>query len=123
MRRHRFFCAGLCAMFCLFAGTSLASPVTTYAFYNITQNDPCDAAAGEQQLLLDVSNGDGVVEFTVRNIGPASCSITDVYFDDGSLLGIDTIVDADEGLDGQLGHPGVDFERGATPGNLPGGED
>jgi hypothetical protein len=38
-------------------------------------------------------------------------SITDIYFDDGSLLGISAISNG----------PGVSFSPGASPGNLPGG--
>jgi hypothetical protein len=44
------------------------------------------------------------------NIGPAASSITGIYFDDGTLLGIASI---------QSGS-GVSFSQGASPGNLPG---
>ena len=46
------------------------------------------------------------------NAGPDASSITDIYFDDGALLGIAEIDDSD---------PGVDFGFGATPAHLPGG--
>jgi hypothetical protein len=49
--------------------------------------------------------------FKFRNIGPALSSITDVYFDDGPLLGIDSITNG----------PGTSFSNPATPANLPAG--
>lgn len=51
------------------------------------------------------------MRFTFTNAGPAASSITDVYFDDGSLLGIAQIVNG----------TGVDFTQLATPSDLPGG--
>ena len=97
---------------------SLAIAIPAYAdtslgFYNITDNNAGDAAIGEAQLSVDVSNpGPGQVLFTFHNIGPEACSITDVYFDDGSLLGIAEIIDG----------TGVNFELDAAPPDLPGGE-
>jgi len=89
----------------------------TYGFYPITNLD--EAALVTDQLLVDVFDGDGTAKFKFRNVGTTDCSITDIYFDDGSLLGITQLIDADEGVGG---HPGVDFSLGATPGDLPGGE-
>jgi hypothetical protein len=57
------------------------------------------------------------VLFTFINIGPAASSICDVYFDDGGLLGIAGLIDADEGG----GDLGVDFSQLADPAELPGG--
>lgn len=94
---------------------SAAVVTTTYGFNNITNNDATDAATGEAQLFVDVSSIDGSpsqTAFTFRNIGPLASSITDVYFDDGALLGIASIT----GTSG-----GVNFTQGANPGNLPGG--
>ena len=51
-------------------------------------------------------------EFKFQNSGPSASSITDIYFEDGTLLGI---ADIDDSL------PGVDFDAGASPPNLPGG--
>ena len=64
---------------------------------------------------MDVTNPlAGAVLFQFGNAGPAASSITDVYFDDaenGALLQLSIILDA---------APFVDFEKGATPRNLPG---
>ena len=81
-------------------------------FGNITGNNVADAAIGESQIFVDVSDpGGSQVLFTFLNIGPEASSITDVYFDDGTLLGIALIDDSDAG---------VSFSQGASPGNLPG---
>lgn len=101
----------------------------TYSFYCITNNDPDDAAIGEAQMTVEVEDlgfdGTGTynqVLFTFRNEGPADSSITDVYFYDGSLLGISALWDVDDGYPGDedYGHFGVDFEEGANPNHLPG---
>jgi hypothetical protein len=97
-------------------GTGLAWGVlanaATLSFSCITGNVPGDCAIGEAQLSVDVTDaGPGQVLFTFLNSGLAASSITDVYFDDGTLLGIASIDNSD---------PGVDFAQLATPGNLPG---
>jgi hypothetical protein len=61
--------------------------------------------------------GGGQVLFDFMNVGPNASSITDVYFDDGTLLGIAGLIDADDGIGGD---PGVDFSPGASPPDLPG---
>lgn len=85
-----------------------------YSFYNITNNNAGDAAIGETQLSVDVSDpGGNQVLFTFLNSGPEDSSIADVYFDDnsGQLLSIASIT----------GSSGVSFSEGASPGDLPGG--
>jgi hypothetical protein len=84
----------------------------TFGFGAITANSLVDPGIGEAQLSVDVTDpGASQVLFTFNNSGPAASSITDVYFDDGSLLGIASIVNS----------VGVNFSQGATPGNLPSG--
>ena len=94
----------------------------TIGFYNITINDPGDDAIGEAQLFVEVTDGgfDGEfnqVLFTFTNTGPGASSICDVYFDDGSLLGIASIDNTSPG------DPDVFFEQDASPGNLHSGND
>jgi len=90
---------------------------TLYGFYGITNTSETNTDIGEAQLFVDVLNGNGQARFRFWNVGLSTCSITDVYFDDGTLLTLDSIVDADEGG----GHSGVDFSVNASPGNLPSG--
>jgi hypothetical protein len=106
------------------AGPLLFFPVQAFAlllgFENISANNVADAAIGEAQLAINVTDaGGGQVSYLFSNAGPEACSITDVYFDDGSLLGIALHVnDADDGIGGD---PGVDFSPGASPPDLPAG--
>ncbi len=95
----------------LFCIAAEAAP--TYSFVNITNNDAGNAAIGEAQLFVELFDpGPGQINFTFSNIGPAASSITDVYFDDGVLLGIATIINT----------PGlVEFSQLASPPDLPGG--
>jgi hypothetical protein len=101
--------------FCALAVAALAGAAQasfTYNFTDITHNDPGAAAAGEAQLYVDISPAPGdQVSFIFHNEGALPMSITDIYFQDGPILGLATIIDG----------AGVDFERGAQPNNLPGG--
>ena len=94
----------------LFCADVEAAP--TYSFVNITNNDAGNAAIGEAQLFVELLDpGSNQVTFMFTNTGPQASSITDVYFDDGALLGIASI---DDSL------PGVEFSQNATPPDLPG---
>jgi hypothetical protein len=94
------------------AGSQVANAVSyPYSFFKITNNGNPDVGA---QLSVDVTDaGGGQVSFKFsNNVGTAS-SITDIYFDDGTLLGIATTSQS----------AGVVFNNPATPGNLPGAND
>jgi hypothetical protein len=96
------------------AASVLMAPVASagviFGFERITNNSSSNVGS---QLTVEVSDeGANQVRFTFSNAGPLASSITDVYFDDGTLLGIATIIN---------GGAGVDFSQGASPGNLPGG--
>jgi hypothetical protein len=95
----------------LFCAHVEAAP--TYSFVNITNNNAGDAAIGEAQLFVEIFDlGGGQMNFAFTNIGPAASSITDVYFNNGTLLGIASIVNT----------PGlVEFSQLAAPPDLPGG--
>jgi hypothetical protein len=82
---------------------------TTYGFTQITANGNALVAS---QLSVDVTGLGGTASFTFHNVGSIASSITDIYFDDGTLLGISTITDS--GADVAYNHP-------AVPSDLPGG--
>ena len=88
-----------------------ADGADTFAFYCITNNNEANCATGEAQLWVDVTTEGEQVAFTFHNAGPNPSSIADVYFDDGTLLGIANIT----------GSEGVKFSQYAKPENLPGG--
>ena len=102
-----FFVAGV------FAAVAPVHATPTYRFDDITHNNVVDAATGEAQLFLEVlpDVNPAKVRFRFANTGPLPCSVTDVYFDDGSLLGLATIINS----------TGVQFRAPATPADLPGG--
>lgn len=95
------------------AQTAFAVP---FGFFNITNNNSTDATIGVAQLSVDVTSFNSGVKFHFTNSGPLASSITDVYFDDvvPSLLG---------NLFGIASSSGVSFSPGASPPNLPGGND
>jgi len=87
-----------------------ASASVQYDFYGITSNSFANVTAGVAQLRMTVSPVGADAEFLFENIGTTPMSITDVYFDDGSLLQLATVIDG----------AGVDFAQNAAPPNLPG---
>ena len=102
----------LLLLFVSFALTSTASAAITYTFSGITNNDPGDTAIGEAQLTMELSDpGGGQALFTFYNDGPEQSTISEIYFDDGTLLSLAGIVESS----------GVDFSVGGSPPVLPGG--
>jgi len=88
-------------------------------FNCITGNSGGDCTIGESQLSVDVSDpGGNQVLFSFFNTGPDQSTISEVYFDDGTLLGLASLIDKDDGVGGDTN---VDFTQGATPPDLPGG--
>jgi len=65
-------------------------------------------------LLMDVTDGFEIVEFTFYNNSTVDCSIARMYFDDGTLLDINSIESSGPAVKFNQIYPG--------PGNLPGGE-
>ena len=113
----------LLAVVLLVSSAASVSAIETFSFMHIQESGDgaaklANGAAGEAQLYVDIIDQDPQVLFRFRNIGPVYCRIDDVYFDDGSLLGIAELIDADEGTGGDNR---VDFSEGASPGDLPGG--
>jgi hypothetical protein len=105
--------AGLALVLCGALGVGTPAAALTLGFDCITNNLAGDCAIGEAQLEVEVTAGPGAnqVSFKFTNSGPSASSITDVYFDDGTLLGIASIVNG----------TGVSFAQDASPPNLPGG--
>jgi hypothetical protein len=103
-------------------GMTLSSAVfavasTTYGFVGVTNTNAANVATGMAALSVEVidlgysaSAGYNQVGFKFTN--NSISSLTDVYFDDGTLLGIASIVDSGAS---------VSFSQLASPSNLPGG--
>lgn len=73
-----------------------------YGFYRITSNNTENVAS---QLFFDVDPvGTSQVAFTFFNVGSIPSSLTEIYFDDGTLLGIASISDSGDGVSYVLGN-------------------
>ena len=102
---------GVAMALAAFAAPASAGPI--YTFGCITDNAPGDCTSAESQLSMEViDDGGGLVSFLFKNAVGAAMSITDIYFDDDSLLGAFLITDSGAG---------VAFSPNANPGNLPAG--
>jgi hypothetical protein len=89
-----------------------------YGFDCITNNSAANCPSGTSLStqffvqVLPIVDQPNQVQFTFYNLpSGAASSITDVYFDDGTLLGIAAVIDS----------AGVNFTQGGSPPNLPGG--
>ena len=105
------------------AAPAYAGP--TYGFTHIVEpgdgsGQLANGAIGEAQFFVEVTEpGTGQASFIFSNTGPVACFIDGVYFDDGTLLSLSSLVDMDDGIGGD---PNVDFTAGsASPGHLPAG--
>ncbi len=94
-----------------------AQAVATVSFYSVSNTNAANVTAGAAQLFVDVTDPAGThnVLFTFRNSGPVASSIGEIYFDDGSLLAQSIITNMTSGGFTNFTGPG------ATPGNLPAG--
>ncbi|MCI0332293.1 MAG: hypothetical protein L0228_03580 [Planctomycetes bacterium] len=109
----------------LSVGSSASAALFTVGgFINITNNgndnvgaqlsvDVLDAAQALSDYSIDISSlsDDDEVLFVFKNAVGTTSSITDVYFDDGTLFGLAAVYDVTAG---------VSFNNPASPGSLPG---
>ena len=94
----------------LISGTSQA--VYQFGFDIFTSNGPYHDDP-RLDFSVVVSNGIGHADFTFYNTSSINSSLARIYFDDGSLLGISSVINS----------PGTSFsEKFPGPGNLPSGE-
>lgn len=111
-------CVAVAAALC----ASSAASAVTLRFGGVTDNNSNNTSSGEQQLTIDVftpTTGPvregNFIAFLIENPGPVQSTITHIYFDDGTILGLATILDDPEN--------GVDFEQFPNPQDLPGGNE
>jgi hypothetical protein len=98
-------------------GLSFLTPTASadwLAFENISHNDPADAAIGETQFGLHITeNAPGQVLFEYVNQGPEPCTLTEIYLEKGTPLILDSIWNQASI---------VEFTAGPKPKDLPGGK-
>lgn len=95
--------------------TTLPVAAAQYSFSCISGSNPAACADGTSRLQMEVASAAGNrVDFTFRNLSQRGSSITEIYFDDGTLLGISSVFDSG---------PGVTFSQVGTaaPPDLPAG--
>jgi hypothetical protein len=103
------------ALTAAFVAIASHASAVTYNFVGVSNNDATNTATGQTQLTVDVTDlGGGSVGFTFSNSGPLASSITDVYWDDQS-----SVLGSGGGI---AGSAGVSFAWGASPPNLPAGQ-
>lgn len=110
----------LCTRLCIGAlsagavlGLGASANAAIFPFTQFTTNGPVDISG---QIEVELSEVGAEVHFTVRNLGPITSSVANIYIDDDSgLLG---------SLLGMINGPGVNLiaSGGTGPGNLPGWE-
>jgi len=111
----KFIISAMMLALCSYCAHVEAAP--TYSFTHIVEagDGPvqlADGAIGEAQLFVELFDLTTQVNFVFTNTGPDASSITDVYFDNGSLLGIASIINTPTL---------VEFSQLASPPDLPGG--
>jgi hypothetical protein len=94
------------------AWSATPASAVEFNFFNLTNNGSPDVG---DQLSVEVSQiGTNVCFYFTNDVGIAS-SITDIYFDDNTgVLSLPVVITQSSG---------VDFSAGASPGNLPGGNE
>jgi hypothetical protein len=120
-------CVSMLALFATLVvvlSTTADANLVTYDFYNITGNAPVDIAGQLSVAVADsaiwettpIELPESQVAFVFYNAVGFDSSITEIYFEDGALLGLSYVVNSD----------GVSFGRdedvGTEPHNLPGGK-
>ena len=118
---RRFIVVAVVAILGMTGGLVQAETVFTnfYPFEIFTSNGDWGVGGPNEDdplldLFLEVHNGFETASFVFHNQSDVSLSnvaITEVFFDDGTLLGISNVING----------PGVFFDPVATPSNLPGG--
>jgi PEP-CTERM motif len=84
---------------------SVPVAASQYSFSCISGNDPLNCADGASRLQMVVTSagttalGVNQVDFTFRNLSPLGASITEIYFDSATLLGIASVSDSGSGVD------------------------
>ena len=117
-RTHHLTVRGLMGLLSLSSWLALGTPAAhaaDYSFNCISGNNAQSCADGQNRLSLQVTHAGGnQVDFTFRNLSTLGSSITEIYFADGTLLGIASVIDSGDGVTfSQVGS--------ANPSNLPSG--
>lgn len=95
-------------------GFGSAAQAQTYSFGCVSNNSVANCTTGAAQLSLTLTQTIGSVDFLFRNVGTAASSIADIYFD---WANNSAVFSPGQIINGS----GVSFAWGASPPNLPAG--
>ncbi len=94
MVNRRSVSVALCAAFLVLAlPTGTIHATATYQFQVFTTNGDYNDSPNIN-VYMEVFNGVGTASFKFFNNSTINSSITNIYFDDGSLLGIDSVINS-----------------------------
>jgi hypothetical protein len=100
----------------LSASTAGAASITnTYHFSRITSNGPQDPASQFSVDVVGASASANTVSFYFHNSGPIASAISEIYFDDGTLLGLSSVINS------VVGSTSFGNDGSANPSDLPAG--
>jgi hypothetical protein len=114
------FCTAFLVVASCVAGRARADSITLgFDVIESTASTAARQAQGQFRVTVsDVGVGPNQALFTFTNVGTIASSITDIYFQDGTLLAMANIINAPVSRNGEV----TWFTEGAAPKNLPGGE-
>jgi hypothetical protein len=115
--RFRFcFLVALVGLFAVGANAGMYDPSWQW---RIVENNSGLYSTYANQLSVNVTPFGSMVDFTFSNEGPNPCAITGIYFEDGSLLGLASVIALDPLAD-DPSRDGLVFGQPAHPSNMPG---
>jgi len=108
----------------LICGTILSTEAQADMFnsswtWSIVENNSGLYSTYANQLSVDVTQFGSMVDFTFSNVGPNPSAITGIYFEDGTLLGLASVIALDPIADNPT-RSGIVFGQPASPSNMPG---
>ena len=99
----------------MFVLAAAPAGAATFNFFGVSDPPTGNTAIGEAQFTVDVTAYDSnQVKFRFENEVGDPCSITNVYFADGTQFETTGVIINESA--------GVDFEMGASPGHPPGAD-
>ncbi|MHC4351549.1 MAG: hypothetical protein ACYS0H_02415 [Planctomycetota bacterium] len=116
--KYRFcFLVALVSFFAVGANADMYNPSWQW---RIVENNSGQYSTYASQLSVDVTPfGGSMVDFTFTNAGPNPSAITGIYVEDGTLLGLASVIALDPIAD-DPSRSGIVFGQPAHPSNMPG---
>lgn len=109
-----------CLLVALVGFFAAGANAAMYDQWRIVENNSGLYSTYASQLSVNVTPfGASMVDFTFSNVGPNPSAITGIYFEDGTLLGLASVIALDPFAD-DPSRSGIVFGQPAHPSNMPG---